>query len=305
MTEDGTPEDNRPYEFTLPQRAGVSLKPQHYATILGERPPVAWFEVHPENYMGAGGPPHRYLTAIRENYELSLHGVGLSIGSSRPLDELHLARLKRLIERYDPAQFSEHLAWSSHDEGYFNDLLPLPYTSETLDLVASHIEQVQTTLGRRMLLENPATYVVFPESTYDEIEFLTEIVKRTGCGLLLDVNNVYVSCTNHGRSAADYIAAFPTEHVGEVHLAGHAEDINDVGGRLLIDSHDRAVIDDVWVLYDQLIARAGQLPTLIEWDADIPELPVLLREARYAEAIMARPQNSADRRSLDLAAAET
>lgn len=276
-----------PFEVALPRRAGVSLKPEHYNHILAERPDVSWFEVHPENYMGDGGPPHHYLSAIREHYALSLHGVGLSIGAAGKLDRNHIGRLKALVERYQPAQISEHLAWSTHDDGFLNDLLPLPYTEETLTTVCDHIDEVQTALGRRMLLENPATYIVFPESTYEEIEFLKEIVQRTGCGLLLDVNNVYVSCTNHNRSAEDYIDRFPLSHVGEIHLAGHAEDTDDTGARLLIDSHDRRVVDDVWELYGRAIRRAGALPTLIEWDSDIPAWPVLFAEAQHANAILA------------------
>ena len=176
----------------LPERAGVGLKAEHYVDILQEKPDIGWFEVHPENYMGLGGPPHRYLTEIASRYPLSLHGVGLSIGSSGPLDRAHLDRLKTLIERYRPASFSEHLAWSTHNEGFLNDLLPLPYTHQTLNVVCSHIDEVQTHIGHRMLLENPATYVVFKESSYEEIDFLKEVVRRTGCGLLLDINNVYV-----------------------------------------------------------------------------------------------------------------
>jgi len=274
------------YDISLPKRAGVSLKPEHYQHILGEQPDVGWFEVHPENYMGAGGPPHRYLTAVREHYPLSLHGVGLSIGTAGQLDSEHIERLKVLVDRYQPEQISEHLAWSSHDAGYFNDLLPLPYTSETLETVTNHIDEVQEALGRKMLLENPATYVVFPESTYDEIEFLSAIARRTGCGLLLDVNNVFVSCINHGRDAASYIDCFPLEAVGEVHLAGHAEDADDNGARLLIDSHDRHVVDDVWLLYRRAIDRAGPLPTLIEWDSEIPDWATLHAEAEVAEQIL-------------------
>jgi uncharacterized protein len=271
-------------EHGLPKRAGVSLKPEHYSQILEERPDIGWFEVHPENYMGAGGPPHHYLAAIRAIYPLSLHGVGLSIGSAGRLDRAHIDRLRTLVDRYQPEQVSEHLAWSSHDDGFLNDLLPLPYTEETLDTVVDHIDEVQHALGRTILLENPATYVVFPESSYEEIDFLKAIVERSGCGLLLDVNNVYVSCTNHSRDAEDYVDRFPIEHVGEVHLAGHAEDINDSGERLLIDSHDRHVVDGVWQLYERVIKRSGAMPTLIEWDNEIPDLPVLLAEAELADA---------------------
>lgn len=280
------------FDSALPSRAGVSLKPEHYSQILADRPDVGWFEVHPENYMGAGGPPHHYLTAIREQFPLSLHGVGLSIGSAGRLDADHIGRLKALVDRYDPAQVSEHLAWSTHDVGFLNDLLPLPYTDETLNTICAHIDEVQTKLGRRILLENPATYVVFPESTYDEIAFLETIVQQTGCGLLLDVNNVYVSSTNHNRSPEDYVDRFPLHHVGEVHLAGHAEDVDDHGNRLLIDSHDRQVVDEVWHLYERAILRAGALPTLIEWDSDIPEWPVLFSEARRAETVMASHADS-------------
>jgi uncharacterized protein (UPF0276 family) len=281
------PAPARAFEVALPRRAGVGLKPDHYLHILDEHPDIGWFEVHPENYMGAGGPPHRYLTAIREQYPLSLHGVGLSIGSAGRLDPEHIARLKILVDRYQPEQVSEHLAWSTHDEGFLNDLLPLPYTNETLDTVCAHIDEVQNALGRQILLENPATYVVFVESDYDEIDFLQAIVRRSGCGLLLDINNVYVSCTNHNRDCSGYIDRFPLADVGEVHLAGHNEDTDDTGARLLIDSHDRHVIDDVWRLYRRAMDRSGPLPTLIEWDSDIPPWPTLFAEAQKAEAVLA------------------
>ena len=213
----------------MPPRAGVGLKPQHYEDILGTSPDISWFEIHAENYMGAGGPPHRYLTAIRERYPLSLHGVGLSIGGAGALDADHLARLRVVHDRYEPALFSEHLAWSSHGGSYFLDLLPLPYTEETLALVCAHIDQVQEALGRPMLLENPATYLTFETSTMSELDFLAETVRRTGCGLLLDVNNVFVSATNQGFSAEAYIDAFPVAAVGEIHLAGHAQDRDETG----------------------------------------------------------------------------
>lgn len=277
----------------LPDRAGVGLKAEHYADILETAPDIGWFEVHPENYMGAGGPPHRALTEIRARYPLSLHGVGLSIGAAGPLDGAHLDRLRALVERYEPASFSEHLAWSSHEDCFLNDLLPLPYTDETLDVVCAHVDQVQEHIGRQMLLENPATYVVFEDSTCDEIDFLTRIAERTGCGLLLDINNVYVSCTNHHRSAQAYIDAFPVQYVGEIHLAGHAEDRDDAGDLLLIDAHDRHVIDDVWALFDRVVTRSGPRPTLIEWDNDIPAWPVLSAEAQKAEAILRRVRRQA------------
>lgn len=274
------------HDGSIPARAGVGLKAQHYRTILENEPDIGWFEVHPENYMGAGGPPHRYLSEIRERYPLSLHGVGLSIGGDRPLDKAHLARLKALVERYRPGLFSEHLAWSTHDEGYLNDLLPLPYTKETLARVAEHVDEVQQAVGRRMLFENPSTYVRFAETDMSEVEFIAELVERTGCGLLLDVNNVYVQATNHGFDPEAYIDAFPIEHVGEIHLAGFARQQDDLGEPLLIDAHDREVDRIVWDLYARAIRRSGPVPTLIEWDANVPEWPVLHAEAMRAEAVM-------------------
>ena len=271
----------------IPARAGVGLKAQHYAEILGTQPDVGFFEVHAENYMGAGGPPHRYLTAIRERYPVSLHGVGLSIGADRPLDRDHLARLKALIARYQPGLFSEHLAWSTHDSGFLNDLLPVPYTDEALARVAAHVDQVQDTLGQRMLLENPTTYLAFAESTWDEVDFIAEIARRTGCHLLLDVNNVHISATNQGYDASGYLARFPLAHVREVHLAGFTPQLDEAGRPLLIDTHDRPVDAGVWALYGEVIRRTGPLPTLIEWDADVPEWRDLHAEAQRAEAMMA------------------
>jgi uncharacterized protein (UPF0276 family) len=270
----------------LPPGAGVGLKAKHYAEVLEEQSAVGFFEVHAENYMGAGGPPHRYLEAIRERYPLSLHGVGLSIGGSHPLDTDHLRRLRALVDRYEPGAFSEHLAWSTHGATFFDDLLPLPYTAETLDCVVRHIDEVQETLGVQMLLENPSTYVAFAESTWSEEEFLAEIVRRTGCALLLDVNNVHVACTNQQWDPAGYIRRFPTAHVREIHLAGHSCDEDDQGRPLLIDSHDREVSEVVWRLYEQAIARVGAVPTLIEWDARVPEWTELEREAQLADAIL-------------------
>lgn len=268
--------------------AGVGLKAEHYRIVIETRPRLGFFEVHAENYMGAGGPPHRYLTAIRERYPLSLHGVGLSIGGDGPLDADHLARLKILVSRYEPALFSEHLAWSSHGAAYLDDLLPLPYTDETLCHVCRHIDQVQTAIGRRMLLENPATYLRFRESTWREPDFIGEIVARTGCGLLLDVNNAYVTCTNHAWDATAYIDALPLAAAAEIHLAGHARQLDEQGRALLIDAHDGQVDDAVWQLYRRVLAQAGPLPTLIEWDARLPGWPVLLAQANRAEELMAR-----------------
>jgi uncharacterized protein (UPF0276 family) len=272
----------------VPARAGAGLKGEHAAEILETRPEIGFFEVHAENYMGAGGVPHRQLEAIRRDYPLSLHGVGLSIGGEGPLDRDHLKRLKALNTRYEPGLFSEHLAWSTHDTTYYNDLLPVPYTQAALQRVCDHIDEVQAVMGRRMLLENPSTYVAFEQSTMSELEFLSEITRRTGCGLLLDVNNVHVSCVNHQRSAEDYIDAFPMGAVGELHLGGHAPDTDDEGRPLLIDAHDREVDAQVWTLYEQVLRRSGPLPTLIEWDNDVPAWSMLLAEARAADGILHR-----------------
>lgn len=279
----------------IPPRGGVGLKAEHYRTIVETRPDIGFFEVHAENYMGAGGPPHRYLSAIREEYPLSLHGVGLSIGADRSLDKDHLWRLKQLIERYAPGLFSEHLAWSSHDTGFLNDLLPVPYTAETLARICEHIDQIQEFLGRQMLLENPSTYLTFTESTYSEVDFITEVVRRTGCGLLLDVNNVYVASTNQQWDPIAYIDAYPLGQVQEIHLAGHTQEADDKGRPLLIDTHNRPVDEIVWDLFAHAIGRIGPVPTLIEWDADVPAWPTLKQEAERAEAIMLATQSEAKR----------
>jgi len=270
----------------IPPRGGVGLKAEHCRTIIETLPDIGFFEVHAENYMGAGGPPHRYLSAIREQYPLSLHGVGLSIGADRPLDEDHLERLRQLIQRYRPGLFSEHLAWSSHDAGFFNDLLPVPYTAETLVRISDHIDQVQNMLGRQMLLENPSTYVAFSESTVSETDFIAEVARRTGCGLLLDVNNVYVASINQGWDPIAYIDDYPLAQVQEIHLAGYTREADDKERPLLIDTHNRPVDDIVWDLFAHVARHIGPVPTLIEWDANLPAWPVLKREAERAEAIM-------------------
>lgn len=268
----------------LPARAGIGFKPQHFDG-LRSAPRCGFLEVHAENYMGAGGPFHSQLTALRRDYPLSLHGVGMSIGGER-IDAEHLHRLKRLIARYQPASFSEHLAWSSHGPYYFNDLLPIAYDSPTLARVCDHIDEVQHALGWRMLLENPSTYLAFAHSSYDEIDFVAEIARRTGCGLLLDVNNVAVSCVNHGRDAFRYLDAFPMAEVGEIHLAGYAEETDSLGAPLRIDAHDSPVAADVWALYRHALSRTGPVATLIEWDNDVPALDVLLAEADKADALL-------------------
>jgi uncharacterized protein (UPF0276 family) len=271
----------------LPLAPGVGYKPQHFSAILDAPGAVGWLEIHAENYMGDGGRPLAQLRALAERFPISVHGVGLSIGGERRLDRDHLARLARLVGWLEPASFSEHLAWSTHDAGFLNDLLPLPYTAATLTRVADHIDEVQEALGRRMLLENPSTYLAFAESTMSETEFLAELVRRTGCGLLLDVNNVFVSATNQQTDALTYLEAFPLDAVGEIHLGGHDEDADDAGAPLLIDSHGRAVADPVWTLYAHTIARGGPRPTLIEWDNDVPDWPMLAAEAARAGRVLA------------------
>ncbi|WP_420325794.1 DUF692 domain-containing protein [Mameliella sp.] len=272
----------------LPPMPGVGYKPQHYSAIRDDPAPVGWLEVHAENYMGDGGRPLAQLRALSERFPISVHGVGLSIGGPDRLDPDHLARLKHLVGWLNPASFSEHLAWSTHDSAFLNDLLPLPYTPDTLARVCDHIDEVQEALGRRMLLENPSSYLAFAESTLDETEFLQAIVRRTGCGLLMDVNNVFVSATNLGYSPQDYIAGFPMAAVAEIHLAGHDEDHDDFGAPLLIDSHGREVAEPVWALLDMVLDRAGPLPLLIEWDNDVPDWPVLAAEAERAARALTR-----------------
>lgn len=272
----------------LPAHPGVGYKPQHFSNILTDANPVKWLEIHAENYMGDGGRPLAQLRHLAERFPISVHGVGLSIGGEGRLDRDHLARLKHLCGWLDPASFSEHLAWSTHDSEFLNDLLPLPYTARTLARVADHIDEVQDHVGRRMLLENPSVYLNFTETNMGEIEFLSEIASRTGCGLLLDVNNVYVSCTNRQTDPCDYIDRFPLHLVGEIHLGGHDEDTDDAGAPLLIDAHGSEVVDPVWQLYDHTIRKGGPRPTLIEWDNDVPDWPVLAEEAMRAARILDR-----------------
>ena len=267
----------------LPRRAGLGLKHEHFTEVLDTSPDIGFFEVHAENYMVAGGPFHHYLGMIREQYPLSLHGIGLSIGDEAPPDRTHLARLARLIERYQPHAFSEHLAWSSHGSVFLNDLLPLAYDNATLQRVCEHVDQVQSALKRPMLLENPSTYLQFERSTLDETDFISAIIRRTGCGLLLDVNNVYVSCVNHQRDPLCYLDALPLHAVGEIHLAGFAEDTDSLGDRLLIDDHGAPIDNAVWQLYEKVLARVGPVPTLIERDNQVPAFSVLLAEAQQAQ----------------------
>jgi uncharacterized protein len=286
-----------PRHLALPLAAGIGLKHAHGQGLLDTLPPIGFVEIHAENYMGDGGPPHRLLERLRSRYALSVHGVGLSIGGEAPLDQVQLARLERLIDRHAPEMFSEHLAWSSHDGTFFNDLLPIAYTTPALHRVVAHVDEVQDRLGRRMLLENPATYVAFATSSWDEPAFIAEIVKRTGCGLLLDVNHVLVSCTNHRHDPHAYLDAIPLQTIGEIHLAGHAPEEDAAGAPLLIDTHGCAVAPEVWDLYARVLERAGPRPTLIEWDDAVPALETLLAEAAKAEARIrrARPERIAAR----------
>ncbi|OYV80103.1 MAG: hypothetical protein B7X47_04025 [Ferrovum sp. 34-44-207] len=273
-------------DSNLPARAGVGLKPEHFRKIVEAWPDLSFFEIHAENYMVDGGPFHHYLTRIRERYPLSIHGVGLSIGGETELDAAHLDKLAALIGRYEPQSFSEHLAWSSHGDVFLNDLLPVPYNAQTLQRVCDHIDQVQSHLKRRMLLENPATYVEFVASAIMETDFINDVLRRTGCGLLLDVNNVYVSCVNHHRDPYAAIAALAHQSVGEIHLAGFAQEQDGAGDTLLIDSHGSPVAQTVWQLYEYALDRVGPIATLIERDNDIPSFDVLFKEAEQAERLL-------------------
>ena len=263
-------------------RAGVSLKAQHYRMVIDRQPDVGWFEVHPENYMGAGGPPLGYLERIRRDYPLSLHSVGTSLGSHLPLDRDHLAALKELVDRFEPGMVSEHLSWSHGREWYTHDLLPLRYTEDALNLAVAHIDQVQEVLQRKILIENPSTYLQFRDSEMKEQDFLAEAARRSGAGLLLDINNVYVSCRNHGWDIEAYLSAIPAQLVGEIHLAGHSVQALRKG-TLRLDDHGSAVCDEVWNLYKDCIQTMGPVPTLIERDSNIPEFTALLGEAAIAD----------------------
>ncbi len=272
----------------LPAKAGTALKPEHYAAILAQSPGVGFLEVHAENFFCAGGPRHRYLTSFRERYPLSIHGVGLSLGGAEPPDLAHLKRLRELLQRYEPQAFSEHLAWCRAPQGHLNDLLPVPYTEESLALVTAHVNQVQDALGRRILIENPATYLRFHDDVMGEVEFLRRLAAASGCGLLLDLNNVHVSAVNHGFDAHDYLRAFALQAVGEIHLAGHAGDTDTHGHAVLIDSHDAPVAPAVWELYQSCLSLTGPLPTLVEWDSRLPTWEILRDEAIRAQQYLDR-----------------
>ncbi|WP_018268513.1 MNIO family bufferin maturase [Methylosinus sp. LW4] len=270
----------------LPALAGVGFKPTHFDAILSGAPSVGFFEIHAENYMGDGGPPHRQLSRLRQEYPLSIHGVGLSIGSSEPIDRRHLERLRALCDRYRPAGVSEHLAWSTHGGVFFNDLLPLPYTRETLARAIDKIDEIQNFLGRQILLENPATYLSFAETELSEPELLAEIADRSGCGLLLDVENIYVTATNKGFEAADYLSRFAFAPVREIHLAGHFETRGARGEPFALDAHCAPVAEAVWALFSRALAQTGPVATLVEWDNETPEWAALAREAQRAQSIL-------------------
>jgi hypothetical protein len=269
----------------VPAKAGIGLKFEHIAEILSTRPPIGWLEVHAENYMGDGGKPVELLEEIARHYPVSVHGVGLSIGGVDDLDKAHLARLKRLVANVGPGLVSEHLAWCTKGGSHFSDLLPLPYTKEALDIVCAHVDEVQAHLGRQILIENPSLYIAFEASEMSETEFLNTLTHRTGCRLILDVNNVYVSASNIGYDAAGYIREIECSAVEEIHLAGHH--LKELGNRtLLIDDHASRVSDPVWDLYATTLQATGRIPTLIEWDNDVPSLGVLVEEAAKADAIL-------------------
>lgn len=275
----------------IPHRCGIGLRAEHYRELLERRPSLAFIEVHSENYFGAGGAPLYFLEQARAHYPLSLHGVGLSLGSSDPLDHGHLRKLKALIQRFEPALVSDHLSWSSVGGVFLNDLLPLPYTEEALAHVASRVQQVQERLGRPILLENPSSYVAFEDSTLTEWEFLSELSRRSGCGLLLDVNNVYVSARNFGFDPIRYLDGIEGDRVGYFHLAGHSDK-----GRYLLDTHDGAVPAPVWDLYRAALRRFGRVPSLVEWDDRVPPLEEVVAESRRAAAIEAEELDTAPRR---------
>ncbi|WP_430475705.1 DUF692 domain-containing protein [Thalassospira lucentensis] len=272
--------------IVLPARAGVGFKAEHAKDIFGTTPSVGWFEIHPENYMVAGGPRLAMLEQLCGQYPVSMHGVGLSLGGGEPLNENHLADLKRLVDRFDPAMVSEHIAWSSHEGLYMADLLPTPMTKTSLDQLVTAISRVQDHIGRRILIENPTSYMALPQNSIPELDFITEAARRSGCGLLIDVNNVYISAHNLGFDAKAFIDAVPTDLIGEIHLAGHERDANQ-NDDVLIDTHSRPVSDPVWALFDRLIGRIGPRPTLIEWDNDVPSWPVLHQEAMLADRYLA------------------
>jgi len=282
---DATSEQTALETRPIPVQTGIGLRPPHYRQVLEDKPPIAWFEVHSENFCGAGGELPEVLDRVRRDYPVSLHGVGLSLGTSDTLNQRHLEQMKTLIERAQPGLVSEHLCWGAVNGRYLNDLLPLPYTEEALDLMVEHVEAAQTFLGRQLLIENVSSYLTYQHSTIPEWEFIAALADRSGCGILLDVNNIHVNAVNHGFDAHEYLDAIPAHHVKEIHLAGFAAK-QGLDVELLIDTHSRPVSDDVWTLYRDALTHCGPVATLIEWDQDIPELPILMAEADKAQRIM-------------------
>lgn len=278
---------------SLPNRAGIGLRSPHLSEVRRTRPPVPWFEVHSENYFVSGGPSLQALLDIRRDYPISLHGVGMSIGSSDPLDQEHLRKLKLLVDAVQPAAVSEHLCWSSVEGRWLNDLLPLAYTNEALEQVCAHIDAVQEMLKRTILVENVSSYLRYHSEEMYEWEFVAQVARRTGCQILLDINNIHVSARNHRFNARDYLAGIPVGIVGEMHLAGY-ELVEEGGDELLIDTHSRPVYPEVWALYQKALERFGDIPTLIEWDQDIPSLETLMAEAEKAQAYLDRAPLLAD-----------
>jgi len=272
-------------DHTIPANAGIGLRAEHYTHLIENKPKIGWIEVHSENYFGQGGRAHYYLAKARELYPLSLHGVGLSLGSTDPLNLTHLTRLKALIRQYNPGLVSEHLSWGSFNGRYMNDLLPMPYTQESLKHISHRICKVQEFLEHKILIENASSYLEFTQSDIKEWDFLVEVATQSQCGILLDINNIYVNSKNHAFNPYEYILAIPTHLVEEIHLAGHT--VNQFEhGQILIDSHNQLVCDDVWSLYQFAIRRFGQIPSLIEWDTDMPALDILVEEAHRANVII-------------------
>lgn len=280
-------------EGPIPQKAGIGLRFPHHQVVIETRPEIAWFEVHTENYMG-GGSPLRDLERIRQDYPVSCHGVGLSLGSAERLDRNHLERIRRTVERIEPALVSEHLSWSIVAGEYLADLLPLPMTEESLDVVCRHVYELQAYLRRRILIENVSSYLRYRHSTVPEWEFLRAVADRTACGILCDINNIYIGSCNHGWDASAYLAALPPTAIGELHLAGHTVRELDRGRTVRIDDHSARVIPEVWALYAEALSRFGPVPTLIEWDNNIPPLEILLDEAARATMLLARTQEYRD-----------
>ncbi len=282
----------RPFpSATIPtETVGIGLRYPYYEEVLNTDLKLGWLEVHPENYFG-GGTHRHFLTKARGKYQISLHAVGLSLGSDQPVNEHHLKEFKELIDIFDPFQISDHASWSASGNAHLNDLLPLPYTQETLNRLADNVERTQDYFGRKMLIENPSSYIAYAQNDMSEAAFMNALADKTGCGILLDINNIYVQAHNHGDDAWAYIDAIKTKHVGEMHLAGHIEQEED-GEVILIDTHSRPVKKDVWDLYDHAVKRFGAVPTLIEWDQDFPTLQILVGEADKARAIQSKYSNT-------------